>query len=175
MPCKSPKIIIITMPPARRRILPTNPADCTPPISPGSSSITTPMERNTSVVVSPTQRTTRSGRRASPARTSSVDRELIRLQDAERHWKHKETLLKEQVKYKKKMIRSLVFTQKRAQNKLELVEAALQIEKDELRERSDAVLDLLRHYKLNYSHTSSYLSVWANKSWDMLGDLEKLG
>jgi hypothetical protein len=93
------QIIIIIMPPTRRRILPAS--DCTPPISPESSSLTTPMERNTSVVVSPTQRTTRASRRASSARSSSKEREFIRLQDAEKHMKHKETLLKDQLKYKR--------------------------------------------------------------------------
>jgi hypothetical protein len=161
------------MPPARRRV---QPASSTPyPTSPGSSSLTTPMERNTSVVVSPTQRTTRSDQRSSPERISSMDREFTRLQDAERHLKHRETLLKEQLKYKKKIIRSLVYSQKRTTSKLELVEAALQLEKDEMRERCDAVLDLLRHYKLNYSHTTSYLSLWISTSMDMIAELENMG
>jgi hypothetical protein len=104
-----------------------------------------------------------------------MDREFARLQDAERYLKHRETLLKEQLKYKKKIIRSLVYSQKRTTSKLELVEAALQIEKDEMRERCDAVLDLLRHYKLNYSHTTSYLSLWISSSMDMIAGLENMG
>jgi hypothetical protein len=171
MACEVLKILyFIIMPPARRRILPAS----STPISPGSSA-TTPMERNMSVILSPVQRTTRTSRRVSPSTSGVQEREFIRLQDVERHSKHKETLLKEQVKYKKKIIRSLVYTNKTMQSKLQLLEAAVQIEKDELRDRSNSVLDLLRHYKLNYSNTTSFLSLWSNKCWEMIGELEKLG
>jgi hypothetical protein len=66
--------------------------------------------------------------------------------------------MRDLLKYKKTIL-PLVYSQKRSTSKLELVETALQIEKDEMRDRCDAVLDPLRHHKLNYPHTTSYLSL----------------